>query len=229
MSSFPPPLVPPSNLPPASDLLITAVVTTSPAPPAVEPEREPTIEPAIEPAGAQVVDALPTLPPVGAAPAPDPSKHSATVGDDVHVRCPNCETVWEGSDLRPHAQWFCGKCDYPLFWALPPKADATAGGPEGDGALARLPGTDGRETLSSLACPHCGERNPPDPTRECLRCGLPLTVRHDVVVEPEVITIIQTQVLPPLPPRKRRIWPWIVAAAVVAAAMAAVAYIVFFR
>ncbi len=224
MSSFPPPLVPPSTLPSASDLLITAVVTTSPAPPDVEPEREPTSEPVLD-----TLPTLPTLPLAGTAPPPDPRLHSATVGDDVQVRCPNCETVWEGSDLRPHAQWFCGKCDYPLFWALPPKADAMTGGPDGDGALARLPGTDGRETLSSLACPHCGERNPPDPTRDCLRCGLSLTVRHDVVVEPEVITIVQTQVLPPLPPRKRRVWPWLVAAVVVTVAIATLVYIVILR
>jgi len=220
MSSFPPPTVPPNTLPAASDLLITAVVTSMPASSESESQPEPTVD--------SVVSTVPTSS-TGNATVADTVTHAATVGDEVLVRCPNCETVWEGSDLRPHAQWFCGKCDYPLFWALPPRADDVAGGPDGDGAFARLPGTDGRETLSSLACPHCGERNPPDPTRDCLRCGLSLTVRHDVVIEPAIITVVQTQVLPPLPQRKRRVWPWILATVVVAAAFAAIAYIVFLR
>jgi hypothetical protein len=131
---------------------------------------------------------------------------------ETSVQCPSCGTVWEGNDIRPHAEWFCDNCDYPLFWVLPGSSTEVA---ETGRSLSRLPGTDGRDALTSLACPHCGERNPPDPTRDCLRCGLPLTLPKPEQPEPVVITI---EAPAPPPPPRRRIWPWVVTACVFATA-----------
>lgn len=132
---------------------------------------------------------------------------AAPTGHAARVECPNCHLVWEGNDIRPHAEWFCANCDYPLFWVLPP---APTEGAEGDGAFSRLPGTDGRDYLTSIACPHCAERNPPDPSADCLRCGLPLT---PVTVEPPAPPLVVTVERMVTPPR-RRIWPWVVATCV---------------
>lgn len=130
------------------------------------------------------------------------------------VECPNCGSQWEGDNLRPHAAWFCGTCDFPLFWA---GAGAPAGQTLTDAAFARLPGTDGRDAMLSLACPTCGEQNPPVPTANCLRCGSPLTPPAPVVIEAPAPAIIM---LPPEPaPPRRRIWPWVLATCVLATAL----------
>lgn len=231
----PPPPVPPpsSSSTPAggSDLVVTAVVT--PEPPALVPTLPPASgSPVLEPL--TVAPEPPTAPPAETSAAAPPPSVEATIeygeyGEhEVHVRCPNCDTVWAGTDLRPHAQWFCGNCDYPLFWAQAPTSHVVGDSDDG-AAFARLPGTDGRETLSSIACPHCGERNQPDPSRNCLRCGLPLTLRDDPVIEHDVVTVVHTQVLPPLPTKRRRIWPWIVVAAVCATAFITTLLIVVFN
>lgn len=228
-TDLPPPVVPPSDLPSKNDLLITAVVA-----PMIDAVPDDTVPRDTVPRDTVRRDALPTLPVLPPAPANSAQPaaplqyagvQSSVVANEVQVKCPNCETVWEGSDLRPHAQWFCGKCDYPLFWALPPKAEVGTGDPEGDGAFSRLPGTDGRETLTSMPCPHCGERNLPDPTRDCLRCGLPLTPRHEVAAAPVFVPVVAPPP-PPAPPKKRRVWLWIVAAVVVAAGVAATVLLV---
>lgn len=211
---LPPPVVPPSDLPAANDLLITAVVGA----PLIDTVPVDTV------LTAPITPTLPITPSLPVTPSLTITQHSASIGDEVQVKCPNCETVWAGSDLRPHAQWFCGKCDYPLFWALPPKAELVGGGPEGDGALSRLPGTDGRETLSSMACPSCGERNPPDPSLDCLRCGMPLTPRPTAAPIPQVVAVLDT-VAPPPPPRRRRVWLSIVVAVLAAVAVATATYL----
>jgi predicted RNA-binding Zn-ribbon protein involved in translation (DUF1610 family) len=181
------------------------------------------IEPAAEPSDLLVTAAqsvivepptgqVPLVPAAVDEPLHEPGVESGPAAYTVQVECPNCGSVWEGNDVRPHAEWFCGNCDYPLFWVLPP---GTSDGVEGDGAFSRLPGTDGRDFLTSIACPHCGERNPPDPSADCLRCGLPLTPVHvEPAPEPVVITIERQ--IPPPPPRK--IWPWVLAACVFATA-----------
>lgn len=139
------------------------------------------------------------------------SMSAAPTGHAARVECPNCHLVWEGNDIRPHAEWFCANCDYPLFWVLPPSPTEVA---EGDGAFSRLPGTDGRDYLTSIACPHCAERNPPDPAADCLRCGLPLT---PVTVEPPLPPLVVT-VERIVTPARRRLWPWVVGTCAFAAA-----------
>ena len=110
-------------------------------------------------------------------PTVDPTRSAALTQTEVvagvtRVVCPSCETVWEGNDLRPHAAWFCAECQFPLFWA---NAGVRTAETSTDDALARLPGTVGRSTLSAIDCPNCGEHNPPDPTANCWRCHAPLT------------------------------------------------------
>ncbi|MEO5724036.1 MAG: hypothetical protein ABIQ39_01265 [Ilumatobacteraceae bacterium] len=155
--------------------------------------------------------------PLWSAAGPASQPYDARVAEsesyDFRVECPGCGTLWEGNDMRPHAEWFCATCDYPLFWA---RSGGTITGVEGDGALARLPGTDGRAALSSISCPACGEHNPPVPTANCLRCGAPLTPLKPVVT-PDAPAVVA--VVPPPLPRRRRIWPWVVATCVLAVAL----------
>jgi hypothetical protein len=166
---------------------------------------------------------MPTLTPSAYDPAaadssrPFDSQSSEGQGYDIRVECPGCGTIWEGNDIRPHAEWFCGTCDYPLFWALPGGGHNAL---EGDGALSRLPGTDGRSTLASLACPACGERNPPVPTANCLRCGAPLTPAAPALAPP---TELVAAAVPTVPVKQRRIWPWVLATGALALALVVVA------
>lgn len=135
-------------------------------------------------------------------------------GEPGHIRveCPNCGSLWQGNDLRPHAEWFCGTCDFPLFWAR----SGVPGSSDVDSAFARLPGTDGRDAMVSLACPTCGEQNPPVPSANCLRCGSPLTppVAVMALAPPSPIMIVAPEIVP-----RRRIWPWVVATCVLATAL----------
>ena len=162
---------------------------------------EPTTEPTTEP--------LPTVDPTAAAPM------GIAVEPGVsRVICPSCGTVWQGNDLRPHAAWFCATCDFPLFWA---RAGGQSGDTSTDDALARLPGTGGRSTLASLACPNCGELNPPVPTADCWRCGAPLTTPEPVPPPPAPVVVVAAPIVEP-PPR-RPIWPWVVATCVLSVAL----------
>jgi hypothetical protein len=202
-------------------------------PPLVDPAAPPSIgdpmnPPAVEPAAiaehggamGRVAKPLPPFEPI--LPTIEPPRtahldHSLPDERSPHhtlVECPNCGSQWEGDNLRPHAAWFCGTCDFPLFWA---GAGAPAGQTLTDAAFARLPGTDGRDAMLSLACPTCGEQNPPVPTANCLRCGSPLTPPPPVIAPaPAPAPII---ILPPEPPPQRRIWPWVVATCVLATAL----------
>ena len=165
--------------------------------PADPDEHEPTTEP------------LPTVDPTRAAPM-----GMAVEPGVSRVICPSCGTVWQGNDLRPHAAWFCATCDFPLFWA---RAGGQSGETSTDDALARLPGTGGRSTLASLACPNCGELNPPVPTADCWRCGAPLTTPESAPPPPVPIVVAAPLVEPP-PPRPPS-WPWVVATCVLSAAL----------
>ena len=131
----------------------------------------------------------------------------------AEITCPECGHQTDLVSIRRSSEEFCSHCDYPLFWVLPPGGNEVG---ETGRALSRLPGTDGRETLTSLACPHCGERNPPVPAADCLRCGLPLTIGPDAPPPEPVVIRVEAPAPPPITPR--RIWPWVVAACVFAAA-----------
>ncbi len=101
-----------------------------------------------------------------------------------------------------------------MFWA---RAGGQSGDTSTDDALARLPGTGGRSTLASLACPNCGELNPPVPTADCWRCGAPLTTPEPVPPPPAPVVVVAAPIVEP-PPR-RPIWPWVVATCVLSAAL----------
>jgi hypothetical protein len=81
-------------------------------------------------------------------------------------------------------------CDYPLFWT-PSQALYDRGGTLSDESLRRLPGTVGRATVASLACPHCAEPNPVT-GQLCVRCGLTL---HPVAEPPPPLPVY----IPPPP------------------------------
>lgn len=87
------------------------------------------------------------------------------------VHCPECGHV---ATVNPHSRDcadFCRNCDYPLFWAVT-RVVALSRNSQ-DESLRRLPGTVGRVTVASLACPHCAEPNPVT-GMNCVRCGLSL-------------------------------------------------------
>jgi hypothetical protein len=149
---------------------------------------------------------LPTVDPTSRAPG-----RPQVVAGVTRIVCPNCETVWEGNDLRPHAAWFCAQCQFPLFWA---NAGVRASATSTDDALSRLPGTAGRSTLSAIDCPTCGERNQPDPTANCWRCGNPLTLPEPPPPAPPPAPVIVAA--PVVVPPRRLVWPWIVATGVLA-------------
>jgi hypothetical protein len=57
--------------------------------------------------------------------------------------------------------------------------------------------------------------NPPVPTANCLRCHLPLTVAEAAIAVPQpAVLYVQPELV-----RRRRIWPWVVATCVLAAAL----------
>lgn len=169
-------------------------------------------------AAAPYVPVLPTLDPVTSIRLEHASADEAIAPGQIRVQCPNCDSLWEGNDLRPHAEWFCGTCDFPLFWAR----SGAPGVNDHGGAMARLPGTDGRDAILSLACPACGEMNPPVPTANCLRCGSPLGAQVPVMVlPPPAVLYVQPELI-----IRRRIWPWVVATCVLAAALIIVIVVV---
>jgi hypothetical protein len=92
-------------------------------------------------------------------------------GPEVELECPGCGLVVTGSDPRPTADWFCPRCDYPLFFI------AQAARPEVDGARRgarrRLPGVGGRTLSVAGPCWNCAEWNEAG-LSACLRCAATL-------------------------------------------------------
>lgn len=84
------------------------------------------------------------------------------------VTCPECGMVSEATLSRRDSSDFCSRCDFPLFWT--PSRIIVDGRGASEAALRRLPGTAGRVTVASLACPHCAESNSLAATT-CVRCG----------------------------------------------------------
>ena len=96
---------------------------------------------------------------------------AAAPPEDVEVECPGCGLVVVGSDPRASAEWFCPRCDYPLFFArkpAPPEPDGAR-----KGARRRLPGVKGRAPVAAGACWNCNEWNEAGVTA-CLRCAATL-------------------------------------------------------
>lgn len=113
----------------------------------------------------------PAAAPIGApigAPTGDPGQSAPQL-----ISCPECGTSAMVTLTRRDAVDFCAKCDFPLFW-VPTRIELGAGSLAGE-SLRRLPGTVGRATVASLACPHCAEPNALT-AQTCVRCGLPMHV-----------------------------------------------------
>jgi hypothetical protein len=92
-------------------------------------------------------------------------------GPEVEVECPGCGLLVVGNDPRASAEWFCPRCDYPLFFVqrpTPPEPDGAR-----RGARRRLPGVQGRVVSAAGPCWNCGEHQDAG-VRECLRCAATL-------------------------------------------------------
>ncbi len=125
------------------------------------------------------------------------------------VVCPSCHKGREVALNRRHAMDFCPEpgCDFPLFWT-PSQIDLGTSDTEAD-SLRRRPGTDGRVTVASRACPHCDEANPLE-AETCLRCGLPMILLAPT--PPPEPVVVAPPAPAPVEPRRTPLWVWIVLA-----------------
>jgi len=96
---------------------------------------------------------------------------AAEPGPDVEVECPGCGLIVVGRDPRASAEWFCPRCDYPLFFVSKPAVPEPDG--ERRGARRRLPGVNGRASATAGPCWNCAEWNEAG-IAECLRCAATL-------------------------------------------------------
>ncbi|MDF1603314.1 hypothetical protein [Nocardioides sp. YIM 152315] len=139
-----------------------------------------------------------------------------------HVTCPECGTAATVALTRRDAADFCAQCDYPLFWT-PNKVVLDVGATAVD-SLRRLPGTSGRVTVGSLACPHCAESNLLS-AELCVRCG---GLMHPPAPEPVVVTPPPPP--PPEPePTRTPLWVWILGGTTLLLLVALVVYFVATR
>jgi hypothetical protein len=159
-------------------------------------------------ASAAASAAAPVAAPVAAplaAPAAAPAP-SIAFGEPARepVTCPECGTTATIALNRRESSDFCRNCDFPLFWtpAAVLRADSMRAA---DDALRRLPGTVGRATVASIACPHCAEPNQLS-AQVCVRCGRLMQI-VDEPPPPEPVYVPP----PPLPepePEPQRAIPW---------------------
>jgi ribosomal protein L37AE/L43A len=155
-------------------------------------------------------DAPGTFAPAYGAAGPAPASSDEAAGRD-RVTCPECGAVQDIHLNRRESVDFCRNCDFPLFWT-PSEVIRDRGAGEGEG-LRRLPGTVGRSTLASMACPHCAELNLVT-AEVCIRCGRPMHPVVDLPPPPAPVYIPPPPpVVAPPPPRDVPWWVW--AAAIV--------------
>jgi hypothetical protein len=146
-------------------------------------------------------------PPAGTVPAP--------AGARDRVTCPECGAVQDVYLNRRDAVDFCHNCDFPLFWT-PSEVIRDRGPGDGD-ALRRLPGTVGRTTLASTACPHCSELNLVS-AQVCIRCGLPMHPVAELPPPPEPVYVPPPPpVVAPEPERGVPWWVWVLGGVALAA------------
>jgi hypothetical protein len=141
--------------------------------------------------------------------------------ETIEIACPSCGTVSHFQDLGREASAFCRQCDYPLFWARPPRS-AGAEDPDVDGGLRRLPGTAGLVSLATADCPECTEPNPLSAT-VCIRCGSDLRPPPPTVVLPPApppVPVAEPEPVPE-PAPARPWWPWAVLAVLAIGAVVA--------
>jgi hypothetical protein len=125
------------------------------------------------------------------------------------LTCPGCGSEVEVDQGSKSSAEFCPTCDYPLFWATPPKEQQLLGGDDNaEPTLRRLPGAGGKQAIATAACPRCFELNPLD-AEVCLRCGSPM-VLPDPEPEPEpVLEEPEPEPEPELIPEPEHDWrPW---------------------
>jgi len=124
----------------------------------------------------------------GTAPAPAPTADAVpadvvpaavTSSPPELVTCPECGATQQVQLNRRAASDFCSQCDFPLFWT-PSRVERERAAASNGESLRRLPGTVGRSTLASAACPHCAELNVVS-AAVCIRCGLSM---HPVEAPP---------------------------------------------
>ena len=140
-------------------------------------------------------------------PSAMPADTSASAASQV-VTCPECGTVAQVTLNRRESRDFCRNCDYPLFWT-PNKVfyDRSDGSEE---SLRRLPGTVGRATVASLACPHCSEPNALT-AQTCVRCGRPMHLVEAPPPPPAPVVAPPPPPAPAPPPDKGvSWWVWLV-------------------
>lgn len=128
-----------------------------------EPEPSTAVEVADPAASGTELDAATDAAPTAVAPAGS--------GEDVEIECPGCGLLVVGSDPRASAEWFCPRCDYPLFFTTQPVVPEPDG--ERRGARRRLPGVAGRAVTAAGPCWNCGEWNEANASA-CLRCAATL-------------------------------------------------------
>jgi hypothetical protein len=176
---------------------------------------------------APVALAAPLAPPASA-PAPAPAAEVATtVATPVFatttaatmpppatefITCPECGTTASVTLNRRDSLDFCRTCDYPLFWT--PSKIIRDPSESSDESLRRLPGTVGRATVASLACPFCYEPNALS-AQTCVRCGKPM---HPVVeIAPQPVYLAPPAPELPAPKAKVGWWVWAMLALTAAA------------
>lgn len=143
----------------------------------------------------------------------------ATDGQRDRVSCPECGAVQDVRLGRREAMDFCTNCDFPLFWT--PSEVIRDHGPGAGEGLRRLPGTVGRTTLASAACPTCSELNVVS-AETCVRCG---NAMRPVVAPPAPEPVYVPPPPPPAPVEPEPgipWWEWVLIGVVVAAVIAVV-------
>jgi ssDNA-binding Zn-finger/Zn-ribbon topoisomerase 1 len=148
------------------------------------------------------------------APRADPPPSAAAVPISQRresITCPECGTVAQVQLTRRESGDFCAKCDFPLFWT--PSTIQLGEGATDGATLRRLPGTGGKQTVASTACPHCREANPIT-NSTCFRCGQPMALAP----APPPPAPVYVAPPPPMPEAKKTPW-WVFAIAGVTAAL----------
>jgi ssDNA-binding Zn-finger/Zn-ribbon topoisomerase 1 len=175
----------------------------APPDPLTDPLTEPLTDPLAGPLAGPVPSADEGDAPSTTPPAPEPSAPAPGVSRQEQVTCPECGTPAPVTLTRRESADFCRRCDFPLFWTPTTiQLGETAAAEE---SRRRLPGTGGRVTVASAACPHCNEANSLSAT-VCGRCGLPM------VVEERVAEVAPPPPPPAVPERRSLWWLWVLLA-----------------
>lgn len=178
--------------------------------PAADPLTDPTLtdDDATTAPDAPAASAAPAAPAASTGNTP-----SGTAARAETVTCPECGTRATVALTRREAGDFCARCDFPLFWT--PSTIQLGDRDTATDTLRRLPGTGGRVTVASAACPHCNEANPLSAV-VCVRCGLPMVVEE---APPAPVPVAPPPAPQPPPEQRSLLWLWLVLGATAAVAV----------